>query len=85
MEDHLHFLVRGLDPLVGSNVFREYLQARLLEGLQRAGAMSPLALRGGTALRFLYGLGRCSGDLDFTLEGPRSLHDLRGWMRAIVR
>ena len=85
MRDHLHSLVRGLDPLVGRNVLREYLQARILEGLQRAGAMSPLAFQGGTALRFLYGLGRYSEDLVFALEGPRGLYDLRGWMRAIVR
>ena len=85
MKDHLHSLVRGLDPLVGRNVLREYLQARILEGLQRVGAMSPLAFQGGTALRFLYGLGRYSEDLDFALEGPRELYDLRGWIRAIVR
>jgi len=85
MKDHLRSLVRGLDPLVGRNVLREYIQARILEGLQRAGAMSPLAFQGGTALRFLYGLRRYSEDLDFALEGPRELYDLRGWMRAIVR
>ena len=85
MRDHLHTLVRGLDPLVGRNVLREYLQARILEGLQRAGAMSPLAFRGGTALRFLYGLRRYSEDLDFALEGPTELYDLRGWIGAIVR
>lgn len=85
MKDHLRFLVRGLDPLVGRNVLREYLQARILEGLQRAGAMSPLAFQGGTALRFLYGLRRYSEDLDFALEGPDDFYDLRGWMRAIVR
>lgn len=85
MKGHLHSLVRGLDPLVGRNVLREYVQARILEGLQRAGAMSPLAFQGGTALRFLYGLRRYSEDLDFALEGPRELYDLRGWTRAIVR
>jgi len=85
MKDHLRSLVRGLDPLVGRNVLREYLQARILEGLQRAGAMSPLAFQDGTALRFLYGLRRYSEDLDFALEGPRELYDLRGWMSVIVR
>ncbi|MXX72226.1 MAG: nucleotidyl transferase AbiEii/AbiGii toxin family protein [Gemmatimonadetes bacterium] len=85
MKDHVRSLVRGLDPLVGRNVLREYIQARILEGLQRAGAMSPLAFQGGTALRLLYGLRRYSEDLDFALEGPRELYDLRGWMRAIVR
>ncbi len=85
MKDHLRSLVRGLDPLVGRNILREYLQARILEGLQGAGAMSPLAFQGGTALRFLYGLRRYSEDLDFALEGPREHYDLRGWMGAIVR
>ncbi len=85
MKDHLRSLVRGLDPLVGRNVLREYIQARILEGLQRAGAMSPLAFRGGTALRFLYGLRRYSEDLDFALEGPPGLYDLRGWMKATAR
>lgn len=85
MKDHLRSLVRGLDPLVGRNLLREYIQARILEGLQRAGAMSPLAFQGGTALRFLYGLRRYSEDLDFALEGPRELYDLRGWMRTVVR
>ena len=85
MKDHLHALVRGLDPVVGRNVAREYLQARILWGLQRAGAMSPLAFQGGTALRFLYGLARYSEDLDFALEERRDDYDLRGWMRAVVR
>ena len=85
MKDHLRALVRGLDPLVGRNVLREYLQARILEGLQRVGAMSVLAFQGGTALRFLYGLPRYSEDLDFALEGPGESYDPRGWMTKIVR
>ena len=85
MKDHLHSLVRNLDPLVGRNLLREYLQARILEALQRAWAMSPLAFQGGTALRFLYGLRRYSEELDFALEGPRELYDLRGWMGTVVR
>ena len=74
-----------MDPLAGRNVLREYLQARILEALQRAGAMSPLAFQGGTALRFLYGLPRYSEDLDFALEGPPELYDLRGWVADISR
>lgn len=78
-------LVRGLDPLTGRNILREYLQARILEGLQRAGAMSALAFQGGTALRFLYGLPRYSEDLDFALEGARESYDLKAWMAGIAR
>ena len=85
MKEHLHALVRGQDTMVGRNVAREYLQARILWGLQRAGAMSPLAFQGGTALRFLHGLPRYSEDLDFALEGRSDDYDLRGWMRAVAR
>lgn len=44
--------------LQARHVVREYLQARILDTLQRAGAMSPLAFLGGTALRFLYDIPR---------------------------
>ena len=50
------------------NLVREYLQARILESIQSAGGMIPLAFQGGTALRFLYDLPRFSEDLDFTQE-----------------
>lgn len=85
MKDHLRRLVRDADPLHGRNVLREYLQARVLEGLQRAGAFNSLAFQGGTALRFLYGLPRYSEDLDFSLEGDRERYDLRGWLVSIGR
>ena len=55
------------------NLVREYLQACILRSLQDAGAFASLAFQGGTALRFLYGLGRFSEDLDFSLERPE--HD----------
>ena len=85
MKDHLRTLVHGRDALAARNSVREYLQARILQGLQRAGAMSPLAFQGGTALRFLYGLRRYSEDLDFALEGPRELYDLRSWLAGVAR
>ncbi len=68
-------------PVHARNVVREYLQARMLGCLQRAGAMIPLAFHGGTALRFLYASPRYSEDLDFTLE--RTQYDLRAYLRAI--
>ena len=58
------------DPVQGRNISREYLQVRILNGMQKAGAFIPLAFHGGTALRFLYGLRRFSEDLDFALENP---------------
>lgn len=85
MRDHVRELVRGLDPLAGRNILREYLQARILEGLQRVGAMSALAFQGGTALRFLYGLPRYSEDLDFALEGTRESYDLGACVTGIAR
>jgi len=72
MKEYLAELVRQTPTLAqGRNLAREYLQARILVALQRAGAMIPLAFHGGTALRFLYAHGRYSEDLDFALEGDR--------------
>lgn len=85
MKDHLRLLVRATDPLAGRNVAREYLQARVLEGMGRAGAFATVAFQGGTAVRFLYNLPRYSEDLDFALEGDRSSYDLRGWLAAVQR
>lgn len=66
------YLVALLQPnasaLERCNLAREYLQALILQSLQRSGAMTSLAFHGGTALRFLYSLPRYSEDLDFALE-----------------
>jgi hypothetical protein len=84
MKEYLADLVRQMPtPTQGRNLAREYLQARILATLQRAGAMIPLAFHGGTALRFLYAHGRYSEDLDFALEGDRQRYDFRGYLRAI--
>jgi hypothetical protein len=64
---------------------REYLQMRILQSLQRAGAMIPLAFHGGTALRILYQLPRYSEDLDFALERHPEQYDLRNYLTAIQR
>jgi predicted nucleotidyltransferase component of viral defense system len=84
MKDYLAELVRSSHtPAHGRNVMREYLQARILGSLQRAGAMIPLALHGGTALHFLYASARYSEDLDFALERNKSRYDFRNYLRAI--
>jgi hypothetical protein len=84
MKDYLATLVQAAPtPAHGRNVVREYLQARILGGLQRAGAMVPLAFHGGTALRFLYATARHSEDLDFALERAQAQYDLRAYLRAI--
>jgi hypothetical protein len=84
MKAYIEQLLRSAaDPIAGRNLVREYLQARILESLQRAGAMVPLAFHGGTALRFLYAIPRYSEDLDFALERSQSSYDFRAYLRAI--
>ena len=84
MKDLLRELLRGRGPgPAARNLVREYLQAKVLEALQRAGAMVPLAFRGGTALRFLYLIRRYSEALDFSLERPGAGYDFRGYLEAI--
>ena len=84
MKDHLASLVRDAPtPAQGQNVAREYLQARVLEALQRSGAMMPLAFHGGTALRFLYAIPRYSEDLDFALERSPTQYDFRAYLKEI--
>jgi hypothetical protein len=84
VKDHLAALVRAAPSVAhGRNVAREYLQARILGMLQRAGALIPLAFHGGTALRFLYAASRYSEDLDFALERAPERYDVRAYLRAI--
>jgi hypothetical protein len=86
MKEYLAELIRSSPtPLQARNVVCEYLQARLLGALQRAGAMLPLAFHGGTALRFLYATSRYSEDLDFALEREKERYDFRAYLRAIQR
>ncbi len=84
MKDFLRDLIRThSNPLEKRNLVREYLQARILESLQRAGAMIPLAFQGGTALRFLYGIARFSEDLDFSLARPAENYSFRSYLKEI--
>lgn len=84
MKEYLANLVKQTTTaLEGRNLIREYLQARILESLQRSGAMIPLAFHGGTALRFLYSHGRYSEDLDFALEGNRDYYQFRDYLKSI--
>jgi predicted nucleotidyltransferase component of viral defense system len=70
-------------PLAARNLAREYLQALILQSLQRAGAMTMLAFHGGTALRFIYSLPRYSEDLDFALERSSERYDFRAFLKNI--
>jgi len=84
MREYLAQLIEAAPtPLHARNAAREYLQARILGVLQRAGAMIPLAFHGGTALRFLFASARYSEDLDFALERPSSLYDFRRYLQAV--
>ncbi|MEA3441853.1 MAG: nucleotidyl transferase AbiEii/AbiGii toxin family protein [Chloroflexota bacterium] len=78
-----HLLKDAVDSVTGRNLLREYLQARILEILQRCGAMVPLAFHGGTSLRFLYAIPRYSEDLDFALENTGGGYKFRNYLRAI--
>ena len=84
-EQLLSLLESASDPRQARNQAREYLQALILQSLQRAGAMVPLAFHGGTALRFLYGSHRYSEDLDFALEGDAAAYDFRSYLQTIRR
>ncbi len=84
MKEHLARIVHAApSPVDGRNVAREYLQARILGALQRAGAMIPLAFHGGTALRFLFATARYSEELDFSLEHATAAYDFRAYLQAI--
>ena len=86
MKSYLQSLIASAPTLVHArNLVREYLQARILETLQRQQAMLCLAFHGGTALRFLFTLPRFSEDLDFALERQRERYDFRMYLHAIQR
>ncbi len=71
--------------LIAIHIVREYLQARILQSLQRAGAMQTLAFHGGTSLRFLYDIPRYSEDLDFALDLHPEAYDFQAYLARIVR
>jgi len=84
MKPYIKNLIRQSgDPLRQRNLIREYLQARILETLQRHGAMRCIAFQGGTSLRFLFSLPRFSEDLDFALEQNQEDYDLIKYLEKI--
>ncbi len=86
MIPYLKAQINGELTAVGQRTLvREYLQMRILQSLQNAGAMIPLAFHGGTALRILYQLPRYSEDLDFALERQPEQYDFRKYLTAIQR
>lgn len=86
MKAYLRILIAPAQTkLAAIHIVREYLQARILQSLQRAGAMQTLAFHGGTSLRFLYDIPRYSEDLDFALELHPEAYDFRDYLQRIVR
>lgn len=84
MKDYLRDLVRGTpDGLRARLMVREYLQARLLQHMQEAGAFTTWAFLGGTCLRFLFNMARFSEDLDFALIDGAADDRFRAMMLAI--
>jgi len=84
VKEYLATLIRSVhNPNEARNLTREYLQALILQSLQRAGAMTALAFHGGTALRFLFSLPRFSEDLDFALEGNPATYNFRAYLQSI--
>jgi hypothetical protein len=81
MKAYIEQLIRdAADPIQGRSLVREYLQARILDGFQDAGAMIYLAFQGGPTLRYLYAIPRYSEDLDFALENPGAGYDFRAYL-----
>ena len=84
MKEYMRTLVQANpNPIQGRNIAREYLQARVLERLQKMGAFVPLAFLGDTALRFLYGLKRFSDDLNFSLENGKGTFDFDYYLQGL--
>lgn len=84
MKDSLRAVLARSTGTSPRHVVREFLQVRLLEALQHAGATSSLAFHGGTALRLLYHTPRFSEDLDFSYEPADGTFDLAALGAAIA-
>jgi hypothetical protein len=86
MKEYLRQLVdEARTAFDGRHVVREYLQARVLAAMQKAGAFTVLAFHGRTALRFLYQIPRYSEDLDFALEREADRYGFRQYLREVQR
>lgn len=85
MKDALSAVLASSPGIAGRHTVREYLQVRLLESLQDAGATTYLAFYGGTALRLLFMTPRFSEDLDFTLQPAIGGFDFVALGRSIAR
>ncbi len=86
MKERIRSLVHQADTTSqASLLIREYLQARILDALQRLGAFSEWVFLGETALRFLYQLPRFSEDLDFSLASKTNKDSFKVFLAGIKR
>ncbi len=72
-------------PSLGLHALREYLQNDILWLMQRENLSPRLFFMGGTALRFLWRIGRFSEDLDFSAGPNWDSGEFAGAMRKIER
>lgn len=70
-------------PSLGLHALREYIQNYVLWLMQREGLNTRLFFMGGTALRFLWRIGRFSEDLDFSAGTDWEPEEFTGAMRKI--
>lgn len=70
-------------PSLGLHALREYIQNYVLWLMQREGLNTRLFFMGGTALRFLWRIGRYSEDLDFSAGTDWEPEEFTGAMRKI--
>jgi predicted nucleotidyltransferase component of viral defense system len=70
-------------PSLGLHALREYIQNYVLWLMQREGLNTRLFFMGGTALRFLWRIGRFSEDLDFAAGTDWKPEEFTGAMRKI--
>jgi predicted nucleotidyltransferase component of viral defense system len=83
-DEALALVADEAEPTRKLNLLREYLQAFALRSLHESEAFKAIAFVGGPALRFLHGLPRFSGDLDFSLHDA-STYEPERWLRKLRR
>ena len=72
-------------PSLGHHALREYIQNYVLWLMQKEGLNTRLFFMGGTALRFLWRIGRFSEDLDFSAGPGWEPEEFTGAMRKIEK
>lgn len=71
-------------PADDRNAKYEVMQKTVLSGLRRGGFFEKAAFYGGTCLKIFHGLGRWSGDMDFSLLAPDPDFNFESYFPAII-